>query len=126
MGPLIVVGAVVAFILVSSGVDLGNMLKLNFGTKSPPGPGTTPAKAAKGRKVAGFSPTGAGTTQPSPNSTLATVQQGVVVANQALGFFQNLADYISSPSDSEYPVPVDATLDVPLDATLPPDPSLGI
>lgn len=55
----------------------------------------------------GLSPQGSGGNQGSPNSTLTTVNGTMVVANNALGFFQHLGDYTGAPrTDSEYSVPL--------------------
>lgn len=40
----------------------------------------------------------------SPNSTLTTINNSLVVANNALGLFDKVSDYFGDNSDSEYPV----------------------
>ena len=106
MWPLIIVGAVVAALVVTSN---GSILKNVFQPfQAPPGAGGPGGKSPPlGRNPGGFGPPNYNLGSPftSPDATLQTIDGSLIVANRALGFLGNLVDYTgSSPADSEYPV----------------------
>lgn len=108
MNPLVIAGGVVLFILATSKGGLSNVFNPANLFTTAPGPG---AQAGRRGGRAGAAGIGGppnyqqGTGTGSPNSTLATVDNILIVANNALGQIDKLgSDYFPSSNDSEYPV----------------------
>ncbi len=106
--PYIIVGLVAVALLMSTQNRGANLFNPRKAPPAAPGPGaqTLWQQLTHQAYPRGFSPQGSGVTQGSPNSTLSTINGSVVIANNALGFLQQLDDYTNSyASDTEYQPP---------------------
>lgn len=107
--PWILGGTAIALFLMVSGKwpkSLPNPLSPANIKRSGPGPAAQAAGATPGQVQIG--PFTLAIPQ-SPNSTLTTVNQSLVIANSALGQFDQLGQYGGSNADSEYPVQTGGT-----------------
>lgn len=102
---------VIVWVLVGGAILLAMTSKdgLNvFNLPVAPGPSGQSGQFTNGRPpLPPYTPGG------TPNSTLATVNGALVVANNALGLFDQLNQYFGSNADSEYAVPSS----IPTDST---------
>lgn len=107
MNPILIAGALFLFILATSKDGLSNIFNPSKLFDTAAGPGAQQVNKAPTQGKAGqFGPPNyqRGTGTGSPNSTLATVDNSMIVVNNALGFIKNLGEYFGNNDDSEHPV----------------------